>query len=163
MTVCRAATTRTPSGTISAACWAAEPCHTPSMRVALPETAAASGTVASTTSRPSRRWFLRFVSVSDWLRNGTHRNTTSLASAAGPFSSPRTSALPAPLAHARGRLAGAVGVARADHDRHAGHREPQREPGAERAGAADHRHLVGHGRGRLYAPAACDWRDAPRW
>ena len=34
------------------ACWAAEPCHTPSMRVALPLTAAASGTVASISSWP---------------------------------------------------------------------------------------------------------------
>ena len=34
------------------ACWAAEPCHTPSMRVARPPTAAASGTVASTRSWP---------------------------------------------------------------------------------------------------------------
>ena len=47
-TVCRAATTVTPSGTISCACWAAEPCQTPSERVALPLTAAASGTVQST-------------------------------------------------------------------------------------------------------------------
>src|SRR5205814_2109289 len=29
-----------------------------------------------------------FVSVSDWLRNGTQRNTTSPAAAAGPFASP---------------------------------------------------------------------------
>ena len=50
--VCSAETTRTPSGTISAACCAAEPCHTPSMRVALPPTAAASGTVASISSLP---------------------------------------------------------------------------------------------------------------
>ena len=88
LTVCSAATTRTPSGTISAACWAAEPCQTPSMRVALPQTAAASGTVASTSSWPSRRWLLRFVSVSDWLRNGTHRNTTSLAAAAAAVREP---------------------------------------------------------------------------
>ena len=82
--MCSAETTRTPSGTISAACWAAEPCQTPSIRVALPDTAAASGTVASTTSCPSRRCSLRLVSVSDWLRNGTHRNTTSRARGRGP-------------------------------------------------------------------------------
>ncbi len=71
LTVWKAETTRTPSGAISCACWAAEPCHTPSVRVALPLTAAASGTVASTSSWPSRSAPLRFVSVSDWLRNGT--------------------------------------------------------------------------------------------
>ena len=54
LTVCSAETTRTPSGTISGACCAAEPCHTPSMRVALPLTAAASGTVASISSWPGR-------------------------------------------------------------------------------------------------------------
>ena len=48
LTVCRAAMTVTPSGTISWACWAADPCQTPSERVALPLTAAASGTVQST-------------------------------------------------------------------------------------------------------------------
>ena len=52
--MCSAETTRTPSGTISSACWAAEPCQTPSIRVALPLTAAASGTVASISSWPGR-------------------------------------------------------------------------------------------------------------
>src|SRR4029453_17230478 len=43
----------TPSGATSWACGAADPCQTPSVRVALPEIAAASGTVQSTSSCPS--------------------------------------------------------------------------------------------------------------
>ncbi len=43
----RPTTTRTPSGAISWACCAAEPCQTPSVRVALPLIAAARGAVAS--------------------------------------------------------------------------------------------------------------------
>ena len=86
LTVCSALTTRTPSGTISWACWAAEPCQTPSMRVARPLTAAASGTVASTTSWSSRSAPLRLVSVSDWLRKGTQSTTTSAFAAASAFS-----------------------------------------------------------------------------
>ena len=76
LTVWSAEQTRTPSGTISATCWAAEPCQTPMVRVALPEIAAASGTEASTTSCPGRRCCLRFVRVSDCERNGTERIST---------------------------------------------------------------------------------------
>src|SRR5664279_1204857 len=82
LTVCRPETTRTPSGAISAACSAAEPCQTPSIRVALPLTAAASGTVASISSLPGVSASLRLVSVSEWLRNGTLRITVSAARAA---------------------------------------------------------------------------------
>src|SRR3954453_201588 len=58
------------------------------MRVARPLTAAASGTVASTTSWPSRSAPLRLVSVSDWLRKGTQSTTTSALVAASAFSKP---------------------------------------------------------------------------
>src|SRR3954451_5052489 len=73
LTVCSAETTRTPSGAISRACSAAEPCQTPSVRVALPPTAAASGTVASISSWPGASAWARLCSVSAWLRKGTLR------------------------------------------------------------------------------------------
>src|ERR1700716_1579139 len=73
LTVCSADTTRTPWGTFSSVCCAAEACHTPSIRVALPLTAAASGTLASITSWPEPSAGERLVSVSDWLRKGTQR------------------------------------------------------------------------------------------
>ena len=86
--VCSAETTRTPSGAISAACCAAEPCGTPSTRVALPPTAAARGTVASTRSWPSLRTGARLPRFSAWLRKGTHRKTVSARFAASGFSTP---------------------------------------------------------------------------
>ena len=45
------------------------------MRVALPLTAAASGTVASINSCPEESASLRLARVSDWLRKGTLRTT----------------------------------------------------------------------------------------
>ena len=66
-TECSAETTVTPSGTISCACSAAEPWGTPSSRVALPETAAASGTVASTRIWPGAQ---RLLEVGQVLRLG---------------------------------------------------------------------------------------------
>src|SRR5947209_10463265 len=88
LTVWKAETTVTPSGTISWACWAADPCQTPKVRVALPLTAAASGTVASTSSCSFLSTVLRFVSVSDWLRNGTDKITTGPCVTAAAFSRP---------------------------------------------------------------------------
>ncbi len=82
----------TPSGTISCACWAAEPCQTPSERVALPLTAAASGTVQSTRIWPGRSASRRLLRFSDWARKGTVRKTISPRWAASSFSSPVTSA-----------------------------------------------------------------------
>ena len=64
-TVWRAETTVAPSGTISSACWAADPCQTPSERVALPLTAAASGTVQSTRIWPGRMTSRRLLRFSD--------------------------------------------------------------------------------------------------
>ena len=90
LTVCSALTTTTPSGTISWACSAAEPCGTPSSRVALPDTAAASGTVASTRIWPGSSAFLRFVRFSDWARKGTASSTIGPRRAASGFSSPST-------------------------------------------------------------------------
>ena len=84
--MCRADTTLTPSGISSRACCAAEPCQTPSMRVALPLTAAASGTVASISSFPGERASLMLASVSAWLRKGTLRMTVSAARTASAFS-----------------------------------------------------------------------------
>jgi 2-hydroxycyclohexanecarboxyl-CoA dehydrogenase len=54
----------------------------------LPLTAAASGTVASISSEPGASTSLRFVSVSDWLRNGTLRMTVRAACAAPALSWP---------------------------------------------------------------------------
>ena len=78
LTVCSAETTRTPSGDHLGGLLGgrALPARRAS-RVALPPTAAASGTVASTRSWPSRSASLRFVRFSDWLRNGTRAGTTS--------------------------------------------------------------------------------------
>ena len=79
-TVCSAETTFTPSGTISAAAWAAEPCHTPSMRVALAahRRGQRDGRVDQQLSGGSEP-FRMFLSVSDWLRNGTLRIIVSRA------------------------------------------------------------------------------------
>ena len=82
----------TPSGTISWACWAAEPCQTPSERVALPLTAAASGTVQSTSSWPGSSTSRRLLRFSDWARKGTVRKTTEACFAACSFGSPSISA-----------------------------------------------------------------------
>src|SRR6478672_12880373 len=80
--------TVTPSGTISTACGAAEPCHTPSVRVALPLTAAAVGTVQSTRSCPSSRPSRRLLRFSDWALNGTARKTIGPRRAASTLTDP---------------------------------------------------------------------------
>ena len=90
--MCSALTTVTPSGTISCACSAAEPWGTPSRRVAFPDTAAASGTVASTRICPGWSASLRFVRFSDCARKGTARKTIGPRWAAAGFSSPSTCA-----------------------------------------------------------------------
>ena len=137
--MCRAETTVTPSGTISCACWAADPCQTPSERVALPLTAAASGTVQSTSSWPGRSDSRRLLRFSDWARNGTVRKTTSARPAASSLTRPSTSAL-----GTRSFSFAAASAARS------GEREPitieapavaqrKRQPGAQRTGAADDR------------------------
>ena len=131
--MCSAETTRTPSGAISAACCAAEPCHTPSMRVALPLTAAASGTVASISSLPGASASLRLVSVSEWLRNGTLRTTVSALRAASAFSRPVNEPSGTTASARSDGFGGAVCVARADRHRHAGACEAHRQPEAERA------------------------------
>src|ERR1700689_960763 len=95
LTVCRADTTRTPCPTISSACSAAEPCHTPSIRVAFPLTAAASGTVASISSWPGDSASLRLASVSEWLRKGTLRMTVSASRTACALSWAEKSPVPA--------------------------------------------------------------------
>ena len=140
----------TPSGTISCACWAAEPCQTPSERVALPLTAAASGTVQSTRIWPGSSASRRLLRFSDWARKGTVRKTIGPRSRgllvdAGPRPRRRATASRTSL----GGLLGPLGGARADHDRRAGLRPAQRQPGAEGAGAADDRdRLVARPRSR---------------
>ena len=137
--MCRALTTVTPSGTISCACWAAEPCGTPSSRVALPDTAAASGTVASTSTWPARE---RLLEVGEVLRLGAERHGQEHdRPARGGLRVLQALDLGVGhlLAHAPRGLLGAAGVARADGHRAAGGREAQRQAEAQRAGAADDR------------------------
>ena len=107
----------TPSGTISCACWAAEPCQTPSERVALPLTAAASGTVQSTRIWPGSSASRRLLRFSDWARKGTVRKTISPRFAASSLTQPLDLGAGDRLADPRRRLLGALGRARADHDR----------------------------------------------
>ena len=83
----------TPSGTISWACCAAEPCQTPSERVALPLTAAAVGTVQSTRICPGSSASRRLFRFSDWARKGTVRKTIGPRRAASSLTSPSASAL----------------------------------------------------------------------
>ena len=90
--VCRPETTVTPSGSISWACSAADPCQTPSERVALPPTAAASGAVQSTRICPGSITSRRLLRFSDWARKGTVRKTICPLRAASAFSRPSTSA-----------------------------------------------------------------------
>ena len=103
--------------------------------MALPETAAASGTVASTSSWPGSSTSLRLVRFSDWLRKGTVRNTIGPCLAASAFSMPRAS----PSLDPAGRLLGAAGVARADDHGHPGAGPAGGQAEAERARAADDR------------------------
>ena len=139
LTVCSAETTRTPSGAISSACWAAEPCHTPSMRVALPPTAAASGTVASISSWPGRE---RVAEVGERLGLVAERHAQDHRVAAARTAPALSWAEKEPLGDApRAR-------ARRSRSARAASREPiaigtparaslQREAEAERAGGAD--------------------------
>ena len=145
-TVCSALTTVTPSGTISCACSAAEPWGTPSSRVALPETAAASGTVASTRIWPGCSAPLRLVRFSDWARNG-HGQEDDLGRASRPRRSParRRAAF-----ETRSRTRAAASSARPASREPittglAGARQPQRQAEAQRAGAADDRDRVESG------------------
>ena len=105
-----AATTETPWGTSSAACCAAEPCHTPRVRVARPPTLAARGTVVSTTMLPGRIAVLTCFSRAQWPSKGMVRTSRSAAAQAATFSSPEIVALPPRVARilaaaSRARLA----------------------------------------------------------
>ena len=119
--MCRAETTRTPSGAISSACWAAEPCHTPSMRVALPLTAAASGTVASISSWPGAQRVLEVGERLGLVAEGhAQDHDVRPPRTASALSWPENE--PAGRRCTRARSAAsprAAGVARADRDRHA--------------------------------------------
>src|ERR1035437_10250126 len=76
--------------TISAACSAAEPCHTPSTRVGRPSTAAASGTVASISTVPGRNDGFSCFSNSACPANGTVSTTMSDILTAVVLSAPST-------------------------------------------------------------------------
>ena len=138
-TVCSAATTVTPSGTISWACCAAEPCQTPSVRVALPLTAAASGTVQSTRIWPGAQRLAQVVEVLRLGAEGDGQEDDLAALRGVAVGEPLDRGAGDGLAQLRRRLLGALGRARADHDRPPGLRPAQRQPGAEGAGAADDR------------------------
>src|ERR1039458_9826617 len=76
--------------TISAACSAAEPCHTPSTRVGRPPTAAANGTVASISTVPGRNNGFSCFSNSACPAKGTVSTTMSDILTAVALSAPST-------------------------------------------------------------------------
>ena len=118
----------------------------PSSRVALPDTAAASGTVASTRIWPALSASFRLVRFSDWARNGTERNTIGPARGRLGVLEPLDVARRAP---ARAPCAAASSARPASREPITtgvpARREPQRQAEPERAGAADDRDGV-HGR-----------------
>src|SRR6266404_95196 len=84
----------TPSGSNSAAASAAEPCHTPSMRVGEPPTVAASGTVVSITTMPGFHTPFNCFSNAAWPEKGTVSTATSHCAAAAALSAPSICAAP---------------------------------------------------------------------
>src|ERR1017187_5372686 len=87
-----AATTLTPFGTSSAACCAAEPCQTPSVREARPPTPAARATVASIRMLPARIAGFSCLSSVACPSKGTVSTRRSAAAQAALFSRPETRA-----------------------------------------------------------------------
>src|SRR5579863_6938486 len=79
-----------PFGTSSEVSCAAEPCQTPSVRVARPPTLAASGTVVSITMLPGRIAGLSCLSRAAWPSKGMVSASRSAAPQAAVFSSPET-------------------------------------------------------------------------
>ena len=83
-------TTVTPRGAISAACCAADPCQTPSVRVARPPIAAASGTVASTSVGLRLERVAQVVEVLGLRAERDREHDRARASAASSFVMPST-------------------------------------------------------------------------
>src|SRR6266436_3067880 len=84
----------TPAGSNSAAASAAEPCHTPSMRVGDPPTVAANGTVVSMTTVPGFHTPFNCFSRVAWPEKGTVSTATSHWAAAAALSAPSICAVP---------------------------------------------------------------------
>src|SRR6267143_3346561 len=104
-----AAAKLTPAGKSSCVCSAAEPCQTPSTRVAAPPTVAAKGTVVSSTIVPGFHTLFNCLSSAAAPEKGTVNTATSQAAAAEGLSRPSTcAALPI-----RSRKSFAVSCARA--------------------------------------------------
>ena len=137
-TVCSALQTRTPSGRSSAACCAADPCQTPSIREARPDTAAASGTVVSTTSCPSRTC----AAAPSASRPGCGTGRTGSRSRRAPR--------PGRWRRRRSR--------RRARARAAGRRSPARGPGRASRSRSGRRRARGAARGRSRARRAADDR-----
>src|SRR5713101_4862106 len=91
---CNAAARLTPAGSSSLVCSAAEPCHTPSMRVAAPPIVAARGTVVSITIVPGFHTLFNCLSSATTPEKGTVNTATSHAAAAERLSSPSICAAP---------------------------------------------------------------------
>src|SRR5216683_1999762 len=113
---CNAAARLTPAGKSSCVCSAADPCHTPSTRVAAPPTVAANGTVVSSTIVPGFHELFNCFSSAAAPEKGTVKTAISHAAAAEALSIPSICAEP-PM---RSRNSLAVSCARA------GSREPIR-------------------------------------
>ena len=116
------------------------------MRVALPLTAAASGTVASISSLPGAERLFEVGQRLGVVAKG-HAEDHRVGAACGlgvVMAAER--AVGDHRLRAFGSFLRARGVARADRDRHTGAREPDGEPKAKRSGGADDRYGVG-GRG----------------
>src|SRR5712664_364248 len=106
---CNAAARLTPAGSSSLVCSAAEPCQTPSTRVAAPPIVAAKGTVVSITIVPGFQTPFNCLSSATTPEKGTVNTATSQAAAAAGLSMPSTCAAP-PM---RSRNSLAVSCARA--------------------------------------------------
>src|SRR6266851_2905133 len=91
---CNAAARLTPAGKSSFVCSAAEPCQTPSTRVAAPPMVAARGTVVSITIVPGFQTLFNCLSSATTPEKGTVNTATSHAAAAERLSSPSICASP---------------------------------------------------------------------
>jgi len=96
---CNAAAKLTPGGNSSFVCSAAEPCQTPSVRVAAPPTVAANGTVVSMTVVPGLHTLFNCFKRTAALEKGTVSTATSHAAAADALSIPSICAAPPIRSH----------------------------------------------------------------
>ena len=110
----------------------------------------------STRIWPGRSASRRLLRFSDWARKGTVRKTISARSRRLLVEQALDLGAGDGLADLRRRLLGALGRARADHDRRARLRPAQRQAGAEGAGAADDRDRFGSSHGGASLCSAAD-------